>query len=129
MDRYFLRQLRCWVVCSNGSTVNYDQNDSYVIPVAFNLDLSKIEIKGDEIVIKKEFRLPYIVAYDIKWDTDGDPVLDQLPEEIEIPIDVLADDDEDAISDYLSDQTGFCHAVVNLPLNCVEKYSVYSELA
>lgn len=105
-----------WVVCSNGSTVNYDQNDSYVIPVAFNLDLSKIEIKGDEIVIKKEFRLPYIVAYDIKWDTDGDPVLDQLPEEIEIPIDVLADDDEDAISDYLSDQTGFCHGGCKLAI-------------
>ena len=97
-----------WVVFSNGSTVIDDQNCSYVIPAAFNLDLSKIEIKGDEIVIKEEFRLPYIVAYDIQWDVDG-PVLDQLPEEIEIPIDVLADDDEDAISDYLSYQTGFCH--------------------
>lgn len=38
-------------VYSNGN-VNYsDQSHSYVVPVAFNLDLSKVEIRDDKIVI------------------------------------------------------------------------------
>lgn len=46
-------------------------------------------------------------AINILWDIDdGDDV--QLPEEIEIPED-LSEADEDEISDYLSDVTGFCH--------------------
>lgn len=46
-------------------------------------------------------------AYDIEWDTDGDETLAaSLPSKIEIP-DGMTDPDE--ISDYLSDQTGFCH--------------------
>lgn len=49
-----------------------------------------------------------LVAYDIKWDTDDDKdVLHDLPKEILIP-DGIVDDEE--ISDYLSDQTGFCHS-------------------
>ena len=46
-------------------------------------------------------------ATNIKWDTDGDmEVLADLPTEIELP-DGMTDEDE--ISDWLSDQTGFCH--------------------
>ena len=45
-----------------------------------------------------------MIAYDIEWDTDGADV--DLPDEIEIPPDIT---DEDDISDYLSDVTGFCH--------------------
>lgn len=46
-------------------------------------------------------------AINIKWDTDGDmEMLKQLPKEMEIPEDMT---DEDEISNYLSDQTGFCH--------------------
>lgn len=41
-----------WVVNSNGNTYNDYQNNSYVVPVAFNLDLSKVEIVGDKIVIR-----------------------------------------------------------------------------
>ena len=49
-------------------------------------------------------------AINIKWDTDdedyeGEPDLN-LPTEIEIP-DGMTDEDE--ISDYISDMTGFCH--------------------
>lgn len=40
-----------WVVNSNGDTYNDYQNNSYVVPVAFNLDLSKIEIVGYKIVM------------------------------------------------------------------------------
>lgn len=40
-----------WVVNSNGNAGSYGQNNSCVVPVAFNLDLSKVEIMGDEIVI------------------------------------------------------------------------------
>lgn len=43
-------------------------------------------------------------AYNIKWDTDGEEV--NLPNEIEIPEGMT---DEEEISDYLSDVTGFCH--------------------
>ena len=38
-----------WVVNSNGNTGDSYQDNSYVVPAAFNLDLSKIEIEGDEI--------------------------------------------------------------------------------
>lgn len=53
------------------------------------------------------------IAHNIKWDTDGDMKLFKtLPQEIEIPEDVWEDYDngnDDAISDYVSDVTGFCH--------------------
>ena len=45
-------------------------------------------------------------AINILWDTDGEEV--NLPNEIEIP-DWVDKEDEDEISDYLSDKTGFCH--------------------
>lgn len=41
-----------WVVYSDGGTGDGNQNNSCVVPAAFNLDLSKIEIMGDKIVIK-----------------------------------------------------------------------------
>ena len=44
-------------------------------------------------------------AINILWDTDGEEV--DLPNEIEIPD--WVDKDDDGISDYLSDVTGFCH--------------------
>ena len=43
-------------------------------------------------------------ATNIIWDTDGENVM--LPSEIEIPEGMI---DEDEISDYISDMTGFCH--------------------
>lgn len=43
----------------------------------------------------------------IKWDTDGDKeIFEDLPSEIEIPEGMT---DEEEISDYLSEVTGFCH--------------------
>ena len=46
-------------------------------------------------------------AINIQWDTDSDKeLLEQLPKEIEIPSHIT---DEDEISDYISDVTGFCH--------------------
>jgi hypothetical protein len=47
-------------------------------------------------------------AINIKWDVDNDEPEDlDLPTEIEIPVEIQ--DDEDAISNYISDLTGFCH--------------------
>lgn len=43
-------------------------------------------------------------ATNIIWDTDGEDVA--LPTEIEIPNGMT---DEDEISDYITDETGFCH--------------------
>ena len=45
-------------------------------------------------------------AVNIKWDTDNDKdLLKTLPTEMEIPDDLS----EDEVSDWLSDQTGYCH--------------------
>lgn len=44
-------------------------------------------------------------AVDIEWDFDDENEAD-LPTEIEIPEGMT---DEDEISDYLSELTGFCH--------------------
>lgn len=43
-------------------------------------------------------------AVNIKWDIDEDNI--SLPTEIEIPANLIDDDD---ISDYISDITGYCH--------------------
>lgn len=53
----------------------------------------------------------------IDWDLDDDDLTPEeiedldLPDEIEIPDEILAAAEEydDAIGDYLSDVTGFCH--------------------
>lgn len=46
-------------------------------------------------------------AINIKWDIDGDiELLEQLPTKMDIPEDIIV---KDKISDYLSDETGFCH--------------------
>ena len=45
-------------------------------------------------------------AINIKWDADYKYQLEDLPTEIEIPNGMT---DEDEISDYISDEVGFCH--------------------
>lgn len=43
------------------------------------------------------------------WDTDDEDIEDlDLPDEIGIPEDIDPEDEE-VISDYISDVTGFCH--------------------
>lgn len=46
-----------------------------------------------------------LIAEMIEWDADGNEDI-ELPETIEIPEGIT---DEDEISDYLSEQTGYCH--------------------
>jgi hypothetical protein len=50
-------------------------------------------------------------ATNIKWDTDG-YVIEWLPTIVEIPQDIVDEmedeNDTDAITDYLSDEYGFC---------------------
>lgn len=49
-----------------------------------------------------------MIVSQILWDTDGmDPEDLGLPTKLEIPKEL--EEDEEAISDYLSDETGFCH--------------------
>ena len=47
-----------------------------------------------------------LVAINIQWDADYEEDLDGLPQKVILP-EGMTDDDE--ISDYLSDLTGFCH--------------------
>lgn len=69
--------------------------------------LKELERRG--VYVKNETSSkPVLVAYDIKWDTDGDKdVFDELPRKIEVPEEMV---DDEEISDYVSDETGFCHA-------------------
>ena len=53
----------------------------------------------------------FMKAINIDWDVDYKEDLEFLPTEIEIPNGM---EDEDEISDYLSDMTGFCHKGFNL---------------
>lgn len=46
-------------------------------------------------------------AINIEWDVDYEEQIEDLPKEIEIPKGMT---DEEEISDWLSDETGFCHA-------------------
>lgn len=50
-------------------------------------------------------------AINIIWDVDYKKDLKHLPKEIDIPEDIT---DEDEISDYISDLTGFCHSGFDL---------------
>ena len=52
-------------------------------------------------------------ATDIKWVTDGADV--ELPTEVEIPTEI--EDDDDAITDYLSDTYGFLVESYALPMD------------
>lgn len=45
-------------------------------------------------------------AVNIIWDVDFEEDFDFLPNEIEIPPEIT---DDDEISDYISNVTGFCH--------------------
>ena len=55
-------------------------------------------------------------AYNIHWETDGDlDVFLSLPNEIKIPDGMV---DEDEISDYISDQTGWCHYRLDVLEGC-----------
>jgi len=45
-------------------------------------------------------------ATNIQWDVDMPEDLEWLPDAIDIPDGM---EDEDEVSDYLSDVTGFCH--------------------
>ena len=50
-------------------------------------------------------------AINIKWDVDELEDLDYLPTEVEIPSYLITDEDDllDEVSDWLSDEYGFCH--------------------
>lgn len=55
-------------------------------------------------------------AINIKWDVDEDVKGVKLPTAIEIPENIT---DDDEISDYLSDITGFCHAGFDILEDCM----------
>lgn len=50
------------------------------------------------------------LCYDIEWDTDGEDV--DLPTSLEVAIDDT-DDVQDALSDALSNETGYSHKGFN----------------
>ena len=73
-------------------------------------------------------------AINIKWDTDGDKeVLNELPTEMIIPneLEELYKKDREyaleEISDWLSDETGFCHAGFEIE-KVITKESVENDL-
>lgn len=54
-------------------------------------------------------------AINIKWDTDSNKDVEaSLPKELDIPDEIR--DDEEAVSDYLSNMTGYCHEGFDLEM-------------
>lgn len=64
-------------------------------------------------------------AINIIWDVDDPEELEGLPTEIEIPEGMT---DEDDISDYLSDTTGFCHKGFSLDNDPDERTYIVTEV-
>lgn len=62
--------------------------------------------EAEDVLKKANTEKHKLKAIDIDWDVDDEEDLENLPTEIEIPEGM---EDEDEISDYLSDVTGFCH--------------------
>ena len=58
-------------------------------------------------------------AINISWDVEEKEDLDFLPQEIKIPSEI--ENDMEAISDYLSDTTGFCHNGFNITCSDTNK--------
>ena len=48
-------------------------------------------------------------AINIEWDVEEKEDLEFLPSEIDIPEEISSLTEEDAISDYITDLTGYCH--------------------
>lgn len=59
-----------------------------------------------------------IKAVNIRWDVDFDEELETLPTEISIPVGLV---DEDEISDYITNETGFCHKGFELAANSLNE--------
>mgnify|MGYP000025613449 CR=1 FL=1 len=51
LGTFFGNSGSAWIVDSDGETGGGNQSNSYVVPAAFNLDLSKVKVVGDEIII------------------------------------------------------------------------------
>lgn len=58
-------------------------------------------------------------AVNIQWDVDEEEDLKELPQKIEIPNNIVRYGD-DAISDYISDFTGFCHMGFDLTTEIID---------
>ena len=66
------------------------------------------------------------VAYDIEWDVDDQDGDWDLPNSVMIPSELQ---DEDEISNYLSDKYGFCHRGFSLLIRCRTQYDKCFEMA
>lgn len=74
-----------------------------------NIEFERYEIMStylSEIQEEEKMEVIKMKAINIIWDVDFEEELEGLPTEIEIPDGM---EDEEEISDYLSDVTGFCH--------------------
>ena len=99
----------------NGSGMKYSTKDEFLKEVSLMIDdcianggtFFDAQINSDASCFFKDEEQESGVrlkAVDIEWETDGADV--ELPSEILIPKGIT---DEDEISDYISNETGFCH--------------------
>lgn len=83
------------------------KRDLIIRDASVSILLKELERRGVYFMNESSAK-PTLVAYDIKWDTDGDKdTFDNLPSKIKIPEEMV---DNEEISDYVSDEIGFCHA-------------------
>lgn len=93
-----------------------------------------MEMESLDLLFRKDGVIYMLKAINIKWDTDGDmEVFNELPTEIIVPDELeemYKKDKEYAleeISDWLSDEIGFCHAGFEIE-KVITKESVENEL-
>lgn len=87
----------------NNTTTNTNNATNNTISNMIIKEANEMNINMNDTTVKTR------IAYNIIWDVDDvdtEDAVDILPSEIKIPDDIT---DLDEISDYLSDETGFCH--------------------
>lgn len=85
------------------SFVNANEGDESTRKLILSIGCELLDVSEDAILDMLSDNV--FKAVNIDWDTDGEDV--DLPKEVVIPKSIASD--EDAISDYLSNLTGFCH--------------------
>lgn len=88
-----------------------DEADIYDMGPVFRIKFSDgftNDAFDDELKFIKGEKGIYLFATNIQWDVDCRKNLDFLPSEVQVP-DFIDHGDDDAISDWLTDEFGFCH--------------------
>lgn len=110
-----------------GFTLSLSEEESESLINAFEAYCLKMEGKTCAEFLKSVLSSePSLKAVDIQWDVDDPADLEELPTEMEIPAHLTYEED---ISDFLSDETGFCHGGFRLvEIKAANKDALFEQL-